>query len=157
MPLVKGQKKRNKEARRQLTLEVGAARLRGLSIPEIARLKNLPQSTVVFYLKESQRLNEHEFSQMTQELITRQFYMDAKERMKKFWEIFYASTKDPRVQIQCLEGMGREDERMITLGQSLGLIHKEAEEAHLLVLDIGAKQIPVGQPGIVLDGGNGRP
>lgn len=127
MPLPKGQKIRGKDERRRITLEVWSARVRGLSISEIGRLKNLPESTVWTFLEEAKRLNRFELSHLSQEEIKRQFWLEGKERIKNFWLIFSAHRDDPAIQLRCLEGIGAESERMIKTGQSLGLIRKEPE------------------------------
>ncbi len=131
MPLPKGQKIRSKQERRRIALEVWSARLRGLSISEIGRLKNLPDSTVWTFLQEAQRLNRAELSQLTQEEIKREFWLEGKDRIKNFWIIFSGHRDDPAIQLRCLEGIGAEAERMIKTGQSLGLIRKEPDTINI--------------------------
>lgn len=127
MPLAKGQKLRSKEERRRIAQEVWTARLRGMSLSEIGRLKNLPVSTVWFFLQEAQRVNKAEFDQLTQDEIKKEFWLEGKDRTKTLWLLFANNKDNPAVQVRCLEAIGSESERMIKTGQSLGLIHKEPE------------------------------
>lgn len=129
-------RKRSKDERRRLTCEIWLLRLRGASIRDIARTLNLPDSTVQWYLQEAERVNQQEVGTLTQEAIGRNFWLEGKERIRRLWAIHESktSTQKPEVQIRCLEVIGNESERMIKVGQSLGIIHKEPDMINVQVV-----------------------
>ncbi len=134
MPLAKGQKLRSKDERRRLALEVWGARLRGMSLAEIGKAKNLPLSTVWWLLQESKRLTKFEFTQLTQEEIRKEFWLEGKERVKTLWLLFANHKDNPIIQVRCVEAIGVESERMIRIATSLGLIAKEPDTINVTLV-----------------------
>ncbi len=107
-------------------------RLRGLTAEEIANQEKLSVRMVYWYLQQYQRVIDHKVRNLTVSLIAGALLGNLEERTRQLWAILLGGGT-PGEKLTSLRQLMDEDEQVVKLMQSLGLVHKEADRVELTV------------------------
>jgi len=107
-------------------------RLRGLTIEEIANQEKLSDRMVYWYLQQYQRVIDRRTRNLTVSLIAGILVANLEERTRQLWALLLGAGV-PGEKLTSLRQLMDEDEQVVKLMQSLGLVHKEADRVELTV------------------------
>ena len=143
MGLIKGQKLINKEERKRIAVDLYNLKLCGASILEIALAKEMPESTVRFYLKDFERISDHEFKEQTARYVAKMIFLKSARRCRYLWNLYNGRKvknkrhpeKEPilieptdNIRLGVIMALKDEDYHVVKMAQSLGYVHQAPQK-----------------------------
>lgn len=124
----KTKNRHTKNQRAELAAELWLLhRVRSVSIRHIANMKNMSYTTARYFILEGDRQFADESIPGEHAALGKLLWHSARERQKHRW-ILYQQASEVEVRRKLLDAIAWEEERMLKIGQSLGLIHREPDK-----------------------------
>ena len=113
-----------KEALREKAVKVYRYVIRGVRVPDIAQLENLPRRTVYWLVEEGGRILGGELKFLAKKGLLRDLFFNYQERRREYW-FNYSSAKSIKDKLNCLGQIREEDRFALNLAERLGFIEQK--------------------------------